>query len=225
MVGVAACRDRFTEDRRHIERESVLEVGAAAIGDLDRIDLREVGVLRERFGIPLRLDFYDAAELEEIVRRGARVLDVALTQDGAAEIAGRARGTPRIAGRLLRRLRDFAAMEGADTVDSKVADRALSRLEVDERGLDSMDRRYLNCIAENYGGGPVGVETLAAALSEERDTIEEVIEPYLIQQGFLMRTPRGRALASEAYRHLGLKEPKEIAQLELIADVDENEDE
>ena len=174
--------------------------------------------LRERFGIPLRLDFYDADELEEIVRRGARVLDVALTQGGAAEIAGRARGTPRIAGRLLRRVRDFAAMEGADKVDARVADRALSRLEVDQRGLDSMDRRYLGCIAENYGGGPVGVETLAAALSEQRDAIEEVIEPFLIQAGFVQRTPRGRVVSAAGFRHLGLGVPAAAsAQFDLLA--------
>ncbi len=171
--------------------------------------------LRERFGIPLRLDFYDAAELEEIVRRGARVLDMALTTDGAAEIAGRARGTPRIAGRLLRRVRDFAAMEGAGQVDAKVADRALARLEVDERGLDSMDRRYLLCIAENYAGGPVGVETLAAALSEQRDAIEEVIEPFLIQAGFVQRTPRGRMVSEAGFRHLGLAVPQGFATVAM----------
>ncbi len=173
--------------------------------------------LRERFGIPLRLVFYEAGELEQIVRRGARLLDMKLTPDGAAEISRRSRGTPRVAGRLLRRVRDFAAVEGATPVDAGAADAALKRLEVDQHGLDAMDRRYLRCIADNYGGGPVGVETLAAALSEERDTIEEVIEPYLIQQGFLLRTPRGRALAEPAYRHLGLAVPASAAQLELVA--------
>jgi Holliday junction DNA helicase RuvB len=174
--------------------------------------------LRERFGIPMRLAFYAPEELKEIVVRGARLLDLALTDDGAEEIARRARGTPRVAGRLLRRVRDFAVIDKIKAIDAKAADAALKRLDVDERGLDAMDRRYLACIADNYGGGPVGVETLAAALSEQRDTIEEVIEPYLIQQGFLMRTPRGRALALEAYRHLGLTPPPEARQLALIAE-------
>ena len=172
--------------------------------------------LRERFGIPLRMVFYDPEELELIVSRGARLLGFDLTKDGAIEIARRARGTPRVAGRLLRRVRDFAAVADTRAVDSAAADLTLNRLDVDPRGLDAMDRRYLMCIAENYGGGPVGVETLAAALSEQRDTIEEVIEPYLLQQGFLMRTPRGRALAAEGYRHLGLQAPMDITQLELI---------
>jgi Holliday junction DNA helicase RuvB len=178
--------------------------------------------LRERFGIPMRVQFYSAAELEHIVARGARILNLTLTADGAAEIARRSRGTPRVAGRLLRRVRDFAAVDGARKVDAKAADAALQRLEVDERGLDSMDRRYLGCIAETFGGGPVGIETLAAALSEQRDTIEEVIEPYLIQQGFLMRTPRGRALAGEGYRHLGLAEPESLRQLALLATEDDD---
>ena len=175
--------------------------------------------LRERFGIPLRLVFYTPDELGRIVRRGAGILGFDLTSDGAAEIARRARGTPRVAGRLLRRVRDFAAVAGDKAVDAGAADAALRRLEVDGRGLDAMDRRYLACIAENYGGGPVGIETLAAALSEERDTLEEVIEPYLIQQGFVMRTPRGRALAGEGYRHMGLKPPATLAQLALPGDV------
>ncbi|MFM2130231.1 MAG: hypothetical protein RL477_1777, partial [Pseudomonadota bacterium] len=145
--------------------------------------------LRDRFGIPLRLDFYDVAELEKIVVRGAGILGFGLAADGAREIARRARGTPRVAGRLLRRVRDFAAVAGAGAVDAKIADAALNRLEVDGRGLDSMDRRYLGAMAEHYGGGPVGVETLAAALSEQRDALEEVIEPYLLQQGLLQRTP------------------------------------
>ena len=172
--------------------------------------------LRERFGIPLRMVFYDPEELELIISRGARLLGFDLTKDGAIEIARRARGTPRVAGRLLRRVRDFAAVADAGAVDAAAADLTLNRLDVDSRGLDAMDRRYLMCIAENYGGGPVGVETLAAALSEQRDTIEEVIEPYLLQQGFLMRTPRGRALAAEGYRHLGLQAPMNITQLDLI---------
>jgi Holliday junction DNA helicase RuvB len=172
--------------------------------------------LRERFGIPMRVVFYSAEELEQIVRRGANILGMALTADGAAEISRRSRGTPRVSGRLLRRVRDFAAVDGVAAVDATSADAALQRLEVDKRGLDAMDRRYLRCIADNYGGGPVGVETLAAALSEERDTIEEVIEPYLIQQGFLLRTSRGRALAGPAYKHLGLAVPLTAAQMELM---------
>ncbi len=178
--------------------------------------------LRERFGIPMRVVFYEPEELESIVRRGASLLGLELTADGAMEIAKRSRGTPRVAGRLLRRVRDFAAVDGDASVDASAADKALNRLDVDHRGLDAMDRRYLTCIAENYGGGPVGVETMAAALSEQRDTIEEVIEPYLIQQGLLMRTPRGRALTGQAYGHLGLKAPASIAQLELVPEaVDE----
>ncbi len=174
--------------------------------------------LRERFGIPMRVVFYEPEELESIVRRGASLLELGLTPDGAMEIARRSRGTPRVAGRLLRRVRDFASVDGNDLVDAAAADKALNRLDVDHRGLDAMDRRYLACIAENYGGGPVGVETMAAALSEQRDTIEEVIEPYLIQQGLLMRTPRGRALTGQAYGHLGLKAPASAAQLELVAE-------
>ncbi|MHC8509226.1 MAG: Holliday junction branch migration DNA helicase RuvB [Rhodospirillales bacterium] len=179
--------------------------------------------LRERFGIPLRMNFYTAKDLGDIVRRGAALLELDLTDDGAAEIAKRARGTPRVAGRLLRRVRDFAAVDGAETVNAAEADKSLQRLDVDARGLDAMDRRYLGCIAENYGGGPVGVDTLAAALSEERDTIEEVIEPFLIQQGFLMRTPRGRALARAGFTHLGLAPPKDMAQLEILAAEDDGE--
>jgi holliday junction DNA helicase RuvB len=160
--------------------------------------------LRERFGIPLRLEFYEPADLARIVRRGARILAFEVTDDGAEEIARRSRGTPRIAVRLLRRVRDFATVDGHPVVDAAIAAPALDRLDIDDRGLDAMDRRYLRCIADHYGGGPVGVETLAAAISEQRDTIEEVIEPYLMQQGFLMRTPRGRVLAAAALRHLGL---------------------
>ncbi len=163
--------------------------------------------LRDRFGIPVRLNFYTEKELEEIVNRGARVLGIGIAADGANEIARRARGTPRIAGRLLRRVRDFAHVDGARTIDRKTADRALLALEVDGAGLDAMDHRYLKTIAVNYGGGPVGVETLAAALSEPRDAIEDIIEPFLIQKGFLQRTPRGRLLTSAAFRHLGLAEP------------------
>jgi Holliday junction DNA helicase RuvB len=175
--------------------------------------------LRDRFGIPVRLQFYTAEELELIVRRGARVLGMNLTGEGAAEIARRSRGTPRVAGRLLRRVRDFAAVAGADPVDREIASAALARLEVDQVGLDGMDRRYLACIAEHYNGGPVGVETLAAALSEQRDTIEEVIEPFLLQQGLLQRTPRGRMLTPGGFRHIGLSPPRTYAQqLSLIDD-------
>jgi Holliday junction DNA helicase RuvB len=176
--------------------------------------------LRERFGIPLRLNFYEPAELELIVRRGARVLGLQLTDDGASEIARRARGTPRVAGRLLRRVRDFAAVAKVGTIDKVKADAALTRLEVDGRGLDAMDRRYLGTIARDFAGGPVGVETMAAALSEPRDAIEDIIEPYLIQQGLLQRTPRGRLLTHSAFAHLGLPTPKSLAatQLELIAE-------
>jgi Holliday junction DNA helicase RuvB len=180
--------------------------------------------LRDRFGIPLRVVFYGVEDLVEIVARGARVLEMDLTADGAHEIARRSRGTPRVAGRLLKRVRDFAAVDGVAVIDRAEADAALNRLEVDTEGLDSMDRRYLGCIADNYGGGPVGVETMAAALSEQRDTIEEVIEPYLIQQGFLMRTPRGRVLAASAYRHLGLAPPAQAAQLALIAEAETDDD-
>ncbi|MGE0749098.1 MAG: Holliday junction branch migration DNA helicase RuvB [Variibacter sp.] len=164
--------------------------------------------LRDRFGIPVRLNFYTEDELELIVNRGARVLGIGMSADGANEIARRARGTPRVAGRLLRRVRDFAHVDGAKNIDRAVADRALQALEVDAAGLDAMDRRYLTTIAMNYGGGPVGIETIAAALSEPRDAIEDIIEPFLIQRGFLQRTPRGRLLTGLAFRHLGLAEPK-----------------
>jgi Holliday junction DNA helicase RuvB len=163
--------------------------------------------LRDRFGIPVRLNFYTHAELTTIVARGAGVLKVAMSPDGAAEIARRSRGTPRIAGRLLRRVRDFAAVQGAKLVTAEMADGALSQLEVDSEGLDALDHRYLNCIARNYDGGPVGIETLSAALSEPRDALEEIVEPYLLQQGFIGRTPRGRVLTLRAYKHLGLTGP------------------
>ncbi len=178
--------------------------------------------LRERFGIPLRLGFYEPEELQTIVGRGARLLGAPLAADGAGEIARRARGTPRIAMRLLRRVRDIAEVAGVAPIDAEAVDAALNRLEVDVRGLDAMDRRYLGCIAENYGGGPVGADTMAAALSEQRDALEEVIEPYLIQQGFLMRTPRGRALTAASYRHLGLPVPSGLAgQLDLLGSKEE----
>src|SRR5208283_853269 len=178
--------------------------------------------LRDRFGIPVRLNFYTEAELEQIVNRAARVLGVSITPDGANEIARRARGTPRIAGRLLRRVRDFASAADAASIDRAVADQALAALEVDAAGLDAMDRRYLTTIAMNYGGGPVGVETLAAALSEPRDAIEDIIEPYLIQCGYLQRTPRGRLITGHAFRHLGLPEPpRDPAQFGLFSTEDE----
>jgi Holliday junction DNA helicase RuvB len=171
--------------------------------------------LRDRFGIPVRLNFYTVEELEQIVRRGARILSMPLGDDGATEIARRARGTPRIAGRLLRRVRDFAAVAGAEHVTRKIADEALSRLEVDALGLDQLDRRYLTMIAHNFGGGPVGIETISAGLSEPRDAIEDIIEPYLIQQGFIQRTPRGRVLTANAWKHLGLDAPKDLAQQQI----------
>jgi Holliday junction DNA helicase RuvB len=163
--------------------------------------------LRDRFGIPVRLQFYTVEELEKVVRRAAGLLDLHVAEDGAREIARRARGTPRIAGRLLRRVRDFANVAGTAVVDRKAADAALTRLEVDSLGLDAMDRRYLMMIADIYRGGPVGVETLAAGLSEPRDTVEEVIEPYLIQLGLIARTARGRCLNARGWTHLGLNPP------------------
>ncbi len=180
--------------------------------------------LRDRFGIPVRLNFYDVADLERIVRRGARILGVELTDDGATEIARRSRGTPRIATRLLRRVRDFASVDGVAAIDAQEADKALRRLEVDAVGLDQLDRRYMRLIAESFGGGPVGIETIAAAMSEPRDAIEEIVEPYLIQQGFVQRTPRGRLLTANAFRHLGLEAPPQAGpQMPLFGqdDVDE----
>lgn len=172
--------------------------------------------LRDRFGIPTRLNFYTTAELTQIVARGARLSGIDADADGVAEIAGRARGTPRIAGRLLRRVIDFALVEGNGRLTRAIADTALTRLGVDHLGLDGADRRYLGLIAENYGGGPVGVETLSAALSESRDTLEEVIEPYLLQQGLIARTPRGRMLAQKGWAHLGLPAPAGPAQETLL---------
>ena len=166
--------------------------------------------LRDRFGIPVRLNFYTVEELEAIVRRGARLMGLGMTDGGAREIARRARGTPRIAGRLLRRVRDFAEVARAEAVTQKIADEALTRLLVDNMGLDQLDRRYLSMIAHNFGGGPVGIETIAAGLSEPRDAIEDIIEPYMIQQGFIQRTPRGRVLTANAWKHLGLTPPKDI---------------
>jgi Holliday junction DNA helicase RuvB len=172
--------------------------------------------LRDRFGIPLRLQFYSHEELHKVVTRGAGILNIAITQDGASEIARRSRGTPRIAIRLLRRVRDFATVAKADAIDAKIADHALKQLEVDHRGLDSADRRYMRIIAEFYHGGPVGVETIAAALSEQRDSIEETIEPFLLQQGLIQRTPRGRMLTSSGFDHLGMAAPQTLPQQLLL---------
>jgi len=163
--------------------------------------------LRDRFGIPVRLTFYTVPELELIVKRGARIMQLQITEDGALEIARRARGTPRIAGRLLRRVRDFTIVAGNSEITRKIADNALGQLEVDRIGLDDLDRRYLHVIGVNFGGGPVGIETIAASLSEPRDAIEDIIEPFLIQQGFIQRTPRGRLLTPLAFEHMGLAVP------------------
>ena len=172
--------------------------------------------LRDRFGIPTRLQFYTEDELDHIVTRGARLLGITPLPDGTREIARRARGTPRIAGRLLRRVVDFVTVEGDGRLTRAIADKALTRMGVDNLGLDGADRRYMLLLAENYGGGPVGVETIAAALSESRDAIEEVIEPYLLQQGLIQRTPRGRMLAMKAWRHIGLEPPKAPNQAGLF---------
>ena len=185
------------------------------------------GPLRDRFGIPIRLNFYSIDELEKVVSRGARVLGARMSSDGAREVARRSRGTPRIAGRLLRRVRDFATVDGVAIIDAAAADRALNLLEVDNEGLDALDHRYLNCIARNYDGGPVGIETIAAALSEARDALEEVVEPFLLQQGFIGRTPRGRVLTLRAYRHLGLTGPArasaaQIGLFEVTGDGDDD---
>ena len=162
--------------------------------------------MRDRFGIVERIDFYPAEDLARIVERSAKVLGIQMTEEAALEIGRRARGTPRVANRLLRRVRDYAQVEGDGMVTLEVASKALDRLDVDRRGLDSMDRKYLLCIAEKFGGGPVGIETLSAALAEERDTLEEVYEPYLLQEGFIQRTPRGRVVTGLALRHLGIED-------------------
>jgi holliday junction DNA helicase RuvB len=182
--------------------------------------------LRDRFGIPVRLNFYNHEELTIIVTRGAGVLKVAVAPEGAAEIARRSRGTPRVAGRLLRRVRDFAAVDKAKVITAEIADRALRQLEVDGEGLDALDHRYLSCIAKNYDGGPVGIETISAALSEPRDALEEIVEPYLLQQGFIGRTPRGRVLTLRAYRHLGLTGPARAStpQIGLFDERSDGED-
>jgi len=181
------------------------------------------GPLRDRFGIPLRLRFYDVKDLQNVIVRASSLLNIAINAEGSHEIARRARGTPRIAIRLLRRVRDFAHAAGKDTIDKKLADHALKRLEVDELGLDSADHRYLRYISDHYNGGPVGVETIAAGLSEQRDAIEETIEPYLLQIGCIQRTPRGRMLTATAFRHLGLTPPEEIDLLSKINVMDDQE--
>ncbi len=181
--------------------------------------------LRERFGIPLRLEFYSPEELSSIVLRAAKVVGLKITGDGAFEIARRSRGTPRIAGRLTRRVRDFAIVDGVQEVDAKEADKALLKLEVDKQGLDSMDRSYMKCITDNYGGGPVGVDTIAAALSEQRDVLEETVEPYLMQCGFIIRTPRGRMISDAGYKHMGLSVPNDVKNKQMALAIDTPEDE
>jgi Holliday junction DNA helicase RuvB len=174
--------------------------------------------LRDRFGIPTRLNFYQPKELQLVIERGAKILNANLSKEGASEIANRSRGTPRIALRLLRRVRDFAAVSGQHEITAAIADNALRRLEVDSSGLDSADRRYLLFIAEKYSGGPVGIETIAAGLSEQRDSLEETIEPYLLQLGFIQRTPRGRMLTSHAFSHLGLNVPANVLQPQMVGE-------
>ena len=196
-----------------LEMEGMVATPAEPWDVCFRVSIFFSGEVRDRFGIPMRLEFYEPEELMQIVSRGAKIMQLDMTDDGAMEIAKRSRGTPRIAGRLLRRVRDFALNK---TVTAEIADMALTRLEVDNSGLDLMDRRYLNCIALKYAGGPVGAETLCAALSEERDTIEEIIEPYLMQLGLVMRTPRGRVLSQAGYRHLGLSCPRNMEQPDLL---------
>lgn len=180
--------------------------------------------LRERFGIPIRLEFYEPEDLSKIVARGAALMGMKITAEGAFEIARRSRGTPRIAGRLTRRVHDFALVAKTPTVDAKVADAALLKLEVDKAGLDAMDRRYMRCIAENYAGGPAGIETIAAALSEQRDVLEEVVEPYLLQQGLIIRTPRGRMISDAGYKYMGLPAPKHLQERQLAFMDDASDD-
>jgi holliday junction DNA helicase RuvB len=172
--------------------------------------------LRDRFGIPLRMNFYTPEELSSIIMRAAKIMKANITKDGALEIAKRSRGTPRVANRLLRRVRDFATVQSHHTIDAKIADASLSKLDVDNMGLDTMDRRYMSCIVENYGGGPVGVETISAVLAEQRDMVEDVIEPYLMQQGLIQRTPRGRVISEKGYKYLGLKPKVSVAQFDIL---------
>jgi Holliday junction DNA helicase RuvB len=173
--------------------------------------------LRDRFGIPLRMNFYTPKELTKIIMRAAKIMGANINEEGALEVAKRSRGTPRVANRLLRRVRDFATVKNHHIIDAKIADESLSRLDVDSMGLDSMDRRYLTCIVENYGGGPVGVETISAVLAEQRDMVEDVIEPYLMQQGLIQRTPRGRVISEKGYKYLGLKPKVNVsAQFDMI---------
>ncbi len=174
--------------------------------------------LRDRFGVSFRLEFYGTEEIEEVLRRSARVMSIAIDGEGTREIARRSRGTPRVANRLLRRVRDFAQVKGDGAIDRSIADHALLEMEVDREGLDVMDRKILRVILEKFQGGPVGVETISASISEERDTIEDVYEPFLLQQGFLKRTPRGRVATPAAYRHLGLPAPKTAVQDALFGD-------
>jgi len=192
------------------------------VGATTRIGLL-TGPLRDRFGIPLKLNFYDVAELKKVITRASGLLKVSISGDGANEIARRARGTPRIAVRLLKRVRDFAHAAGKDTIDATMADVTLQRLEVDGQGLDASDHRYLKFIAEHYEGGPVGVETIAAALSEARDTIEETIEPFLLQLGFIQRTPRGRVMTTTAFKHINMNPPKKPATAEQLGLLDNDE--
>jgi Holliday junction DNA helicase RuvB len=174
------------------------------IGATTRIGLI-ANPLKDRFGIPLRINFYSDSELQQIVLRDAKILEIEIDKNAAAEIAKRSRGTPRIAIRLLKRVRDFASAENQKLVTQEIADFSLGRLEIDEIGLDASDRRYLKFIAENYRGGPVGIDTIASALSEERDSVEDTIEPFLIQKGFVEKTPRGRVLTEIAFKHLGIE--------------------
>jgi Holliday junction DNA helicase RuvB len=174
--------------------------------------------LRDRFGVPLRLEYYGAEELKEVIRRSSAALSIPVDEEGAGEIARRSRGTPRIANRLLRRVRDFAQVTGNGTITREIADLALLRMEVDREGLDVMDRKILRVLLEKFGGGPVGVETISASVSEERDTIEDVYEPFLIQRGFLKRTPRGRVATPAAWKHLGIAAPKTAAQDSLFGE-------
>jgi len=185
------------------------------VGATTRIGLL-TNPLRDRFGIPLRLEFYTPEELCRVLTRGAKILGAELTDEGAIELANRSRGTPRIGLRLLRRVWDFALVADSKIIDKEIASNSLNKLDVDRFGLDNNDRKYLLFIAENYGGGPVGIETIAAGLSEQKDTIDETIEPYLLQQGFIQRTPRGRCITRKAYDHLGINYPTKANEVEKL---------